>query len=311
MEFRELTYLLAIDKHRNLTRAAEELYISQSGLTKFLKRLEGNLGYELFRWTGNTIAPTPAGREYLDFARAVLRLKEEMDARIAALPDGKSSLRVGVCLNSVSMYSSISARFARLYPKVQLSILEDFSANLWKMFNEGDLDLLFPAGPVDEGNVISEELWHSDLTLYLPADLAQPPKKSVDFSALPWVDLNILNDKPLIVLRAGPKAGGGEDRILKEYNLHPSSVTVVRSLYSKVHLAQSTPAACFLVMDGAGRSPASDFDDYGHLYSFGDRPYRNRISAVYSKKLLQPFYAQEFIRLVKQGSGLSLKGGTD
>ena len=300
MEFRELTYLLAIDKQRNLTRAAEELYISQSGLTKFLKRLEGNLGYELFRWTGNTIAPTPAGREYLDFARTVLRLKEEMDARIAALPDGKSSLRVGVCLNSVSMFSGVTARFARLYPKVQVSILEDFSANLWVALNEGDLDLIFPSGPTDDANVVSEELWYSGLALYLPADLADPPKKTVDFSPLPWVDLSVLNDRPLITLRAGPKAGGGEDRILKEHNLHPSSVTVVRSLYSKIRLAQSTPAACFLVVDSAGRSPASDFDDYDHLYSFGDHPYRNTISAVYSKKLSQPFYAREFIRLVRQ-----------
>ena len=92
MDFKGMTdlrFLLAIDKYRNLTRAAKELHISQSGLTKFLKRTEKVLGVELFRWTGNAMIPTPAGKEYIAFAKTVLSMNDDLNSRIAALPNEK------------------------------------------------------------------------------------------------------------------------------------------------------------------------------------------------------------------------------
>lgn len=48
MELRQLKYVLAIAKYGTMLKAAEELYISQSGLTRSLKSLENELGIELF-----------------------------------------------------------------------------------------------------------------------------------------------------------------------------------------------------------------------------------------------------------------------
>lgn len=47
MNFQEQEYFLAIAKHKNLTKAAQELYVSQPTLTKFLQKLEKNLGGEI------------------------------------------------------------------------------------------------------------------------------------------------------------------------------------------------------------------------------------------------------------------------
>ncbi|KAI4443462.1 LysR family transcriptional regulator [Schaedlerella arabinosiphila] len=48
MHFQELNYILCIAKHQNLTKAAQELYISQPTLTKYLQRLEREVGGKLF-----------------------------------------------------------------------------------------------------------------------------------------------------------------------------------------------------------------------------------------------------------------------
>ena len=53
MDFRELTYILAIAKHGNITKAAESLYVGQPTLSKFLISLEDELGLKLFRRVGN------------------------------------------------------------------------------------------------------------------------------------------------------------------------------------------------------------------------------------------------------------------
>ena len=48
MNYSELHYILCIAKHQNLTRAAQELYISQPTLTKYLQKLEREMGAKLF-----------------------------------------------------------------------------------------------------------------------------------------------------------------------------------------------------------------------------------------------------------------------
>ena len=82
MDFRDLTYLLAIARQQNITRAAESLYLSQPTLSKFLKGLEGELGLPLFERLGNKYIPTYAGEQYIKKAKESLALKKELDQQM-------------------------------------------------------------------------------------------------------------------------------------------------------------------------------------------------------------------------------------
>lgn len=62
MNYHELKYILCIAKYQNLTKAAQELYISQPTLTKHLQKLEREMGTKLFSRSGNSYTPTFAGR---------------------------------------------------------------------------------------------------------------------------------------------------------------------------------------------------------------------------------------------------------
>ena len=66
MNFQEFNYVLCIAKHQNLSRAAEELYISQPTLTKHLQKLEREMNGKLFVRSGNSYIPTYLGRRYLE-----------------------------------------------------------------------------------------------------------------------------------------------------------------------------------------------------------------------------------------------------
>lgn len=83
MDFRELNYILAIEKYQNITKAAESLYISQPTLSKFLITLESNLGQKLFRKLGNRYVLTYAGEQYVKTAKEILRLKSNLDIQLA------------------------------------------------------------------------------------------------------------------------------------------------------------------------------------------------------------------------------------
>lgn len=76
MNYHELQYILCIAKHQNLTKAAQELYISQPTLTKHLQKLEREMGTKLFSRSGNSYTPTFAGRKYMEYARKILQIRQ-------------------------------------------------------------------------------------------------------------------------------------------------------------------------------------------------------------------------------------------
>lgn len=65
MDFKDLTYITAIAKYQNITKAANSLYITQPTLTKFLQNFEKDLGQKIFSRLGNRFLLTYAGEIYL------------------------------------------------------------------------------------------------------------------------------------------------------------------------------------------------------------------------------------------------------
>ena len=76
MEIRELRYILAIAKHQNLTKAAEELFISQSALTKFLHKYEEENNLTLFIKVGNRFILSENGKVFVKKADEILRMHD-------------------------------------------------------------------------------------------------------------------------------------------------------------------------------------------------------------------------------------------
>ena len=61
LEIKYLNYIITIANERNMTKAAEKLFVSQSSLSYYLSKLEQELGTPLFFRQKNELLPTPAG----------------------------------------------------------------------------------------------------------------------------------------------------------------------------------------------------------------------------------------------------------
>src|ERR671930_961202 len=83
VELRQLRYVEAVARHRHFTRAAEELHVAQSALSHQIKRLEAELGTELFERTSRSVMPTEAGEAVAARARRILAevddVREDVD----------------------------------------------------------------------------------------------------------------------------------------------------------------------------------------------------------------------------------------
>src|SRR3990170_3182345 len=86
MTLDRLTVFAAVAKHRNVTRAAEELHISQPAVSKQLKLLEADYNAKLYTSTGQGIELTETGEIFIREVKAILKGYERLRKKIRAAP---------------------------------------------------------------------------------------------------------------------------------------------------------------------------------------------------------------------------------
>ncbi|MEU7751723.1 LysR family transcriptional regulator [Micromonospora sp. NPDC049101] len=122
MELRQLRYLVAIDEAGNLGRAAQGLYVSQPALSYALRKLEAEIGVQLFDRHAGGVTPTAAGRDVVAEARRTLRQVDRITAVAQRHRRGQTGvLRVGFEASGAGELTTRSrAEFARRYPGVRV-----------------------------------------------------------------------------------------------------------------------------------------------------------------------------------------------
>ena len=85
MDIKYLTYIIAIAEERNMTKAAEKLFVSQSSLSYYLSKLEQDVGTPLFLRAKNELLLTPAGQLYVEAAQNVVEIKKQLYKNISDL----------------------------------------------------------------------------------------------------------------------------------------------------------------------------------------------------------------------------------
>lgn len=96
LNYNHLRYFWAVAREGNLTRTAEKLLISQSALSIQIKKLEGQLGQDLFERNGRQLVLTEAGRIAFDHAEAIFTTGGDLLATLKQQSGGQRSiLRVG------------------------------------------------------------------------------------------------------------------------------------------------------------------------------------------------------------------------
>src|SRR5690606_14689688 len=82
ISFKQLKGFIAVARHENFTRAAEEIHLTQAGISALVRDLETQLGFDLFRRTTRKVVLTENGRDFLITAQSVLSQMESAIRRL-------------------------------------------------------------------------------------------------------------------------------------------------------------------------------------------------------------------------------------
>jgi DNA-binding transcriptional LysR family regulator len=142
MELRHLKYFVAIAEERSITRAAERLWIAQPGLSTQVRRLEAELGIQLFHRHTRGVELTAAGEVFLERARAALAAAEEARSTGADLEAGLvGTVRLGIAAETPArLVPSLLAAFGRDRPDVEITVFESYGGTVLRDLRDGRLD---------------------------------------------------------------------------------------------------------------------------------------------------------------------------
>ncbi len=143
MDLRELRYFVVLAEERHFGRAAERLYIAQSGLSKAISRAEEELGVALFARTRRQVELTAAGEALLERAHDVLHAFDEVRATAEAARMGLAGT-LSLATSPVARYHvapAILDRFTEACPEVRLVRREQLTGEILEDILAGTLDV--------------------------------------------------------------------------------------------------------------------------------------------------------------------------
>ena len=128
MELRHLRYFVAVAEEENVSRAALKLHVSQPGISRQIRDLEEEIGFQLFERSAKSVRLTAAGNVFLNEARAVLQRSDEaVEKARAAAAGGSGEIHVGYAPSlTVQILPHALRKFQAQFPNVR-PILHDLS----------------------------------------------------------------------------------------------------------------------------------------------------------------------------------------
>ena len=148
MDEKDFVLLRVLDETRNITRAADQLYITQSALSKRIKVIERELGVSILLRSRQGIRFTPAGEAVLSQTTAAARELDELRRTLLEMGDEVSgTLNAGISINYAQYrLPDTLAAYHRRFPKVRLHITTGQSRHLYRQFLDGTLDVAILRG---------------------------------------------------------------------------------------------------------------------------------------------------------------------
>lgn len=274
MNLKQFRYVLTLADEGSFSRAAETLNIKQPSLSQYIKKVEKEVGMELFDRSGGDVRLTDAGRAYIDIGRKMLDLEHQLEGRFSDLASFKSgSIVIGISAHrSVALMPPIVSAFKSLYPGITLRIVERYRAELLEAAEHGEFDLVITTLPVDT-SIFSYE------TLFVEENVvaSKNPLPSEDGAKFPIISASILNDLSFAMLNEEHLMQRELDELIEKYGLVLNKEVECTSLEALVEMVKEGIGAAFI--------PACLAKDPSlHYYSIKETVPKREIVVMYRRE---------------------------
>ena len=145
-----------VAKHKHMTKASEELHISQPAISQSIKKLEEQLGGTLFLRSNKGMELTEEGKMFYEYVKGALELINNAENEFTSFKNlDKGEIKIG-CSTTLTKLVLLDAlkRFHPNYPSININITNDLTSNLINDLKLGKLDfVIFNESTIKESNL--------------------------------------------------------------------------------------------------------------------------------------------------------------
>jgi DNA-binding transcriptional LysR family regulator len=238
MNTRQLEYVLAVAQTRSFSDAAKQLWISQPSLSQYIQKLEHELNIKLFE-RAVPLRLTYAGRVYLESAQKILAEEKRMKDQLADITrEQRGQIVIGAGpLNSMTILPPVIANLLRVYPNVEVKILEMTEPELMNHSETGEMDLILTAMPVNRNKFEYVRVTNEDFLMVVP--LAFEVNRHLGGnvkSACPERSIHDFKGEPFVVMDSNLPARIKLDELCSEQGIHLKNAVQCGSLVSSYEM---------------------------------------------------------------------------
>ena len=242
MNFRNLQYFLRAAEEKNITRAAQKLYISQQSLSGHIAKLEEELGVSLFE-RGGELRLTYAGERLYLLAQRICSLEQEILRETGEISDRRRGrLRLGISYTcGRAILPRLLPEFRAGHPLVEISLMEGNHQKLNEWLAAGEIDVVLGYAPIDVPGAVVYPLLQERLFLACPraitervfgagAEELRRGKRELELRALAGC--------PFILLKSGNRIRTMFDSYVRKKDFLPEIVLETENIETAFALAE-------------------------------------------------------------------------
>ncbi len=212
LTLRQLALFEAVARHGSISRAAEEVHLTQPAVSMQVKQLEEQVGLPLLERIGKHLHLTEAGHEVRSHAARIAAQVTDLEtaiARLRGLEHGQ--LRLAVVATANYFISRLLARFSQSHPGVRISLQVGNSAQVLAALMENRADLIITGQPPDDEDVIAQHFMDNPLVVI--AATTHP------LAAATSIPLERLGGEALVVRESGSGTREAVERHFAEHHV--------------------------------------------------------------------------------------------
>lgn len=286
LELYRIFYIVA--KHKHMTRASEELHISQPAISQSIKKLEEQLDGTLFIRSNKGMELTSEGKMFYDYVKGALELINNAENEFTSFKDlskGKIKIGASTTLTKIILIDALK-KFHKDYPNIEINITNDLTSNLLIDLNKGKLDfVIFNEGDIKETNIKVNQI----------AELKQGFLYNPDFFNDNIKKVDELNNYPLIMQKKESNSRKFIDEQMLKQNILLKPKTEVVSQDLVIEFTEAGFGIGFGIIELAKKN-------YPNLkeISINDKIPKTKIYIAENKSINLPFASKKFIEYLNK-----------
>ncbi len=212
-KLKSFEYVLTIAESNSISEAADSLGIAQSALSRYILKLEKEMGIELFDRSRLPISLTEAGKCYVETGKQILTLNRQLEKRLDDIRSRRNTeIRVGMGPSRApALMPLILKAFASSHPDIRVLTDECRTDELAEKLADGKLDMIITFLDHSTEGFGMEELFEEQVEFAVPKNYVSKVEKKVENGAVDISKLKI----PFVSLHEGQQLRNALDILMK------------------------------------------------------------------------------------------------